>query len=136
MGVVVGGLRLLPFVVIGCVLVYRYNLELFGGVLHSDIWFGVAWGAFPALVGAYAQHWTLSLAAVRRRGGLLPFDGPAGAQHAGPDLRRRVSWVRPDHLLRRRSATRPRRAARPDRAGLRYFVWATGTLALALVLAR
>src|SRR5262249_47795447 len=64
MGLVEGGLRLLPFVVAGCLLVFSYNLELFGGLLHSDIWFGLAWGSFPALVGAYVQHWTLSLAAV------------------------------------------------------------------------
>ena len=63
LGLVYGGWKLLPFVVVGAVLVYAYNLELFGGVLHSDVWFAVAWGAFPTLVGAYAQHWTLSLAA-------------------------------------------------------------------------
>src|SRR5207237_212655 len=57
-------LRLVPFIVVGCLLVFSYNLELFGGVMHSDVWFGLAWGSFPALVGAYAQHWTLSLAAV------------------------------------------------------------------------
>ena len=54
----------MPFIIVGCLLVFSYNLELFGGIMHSDIWFGLAWGSFPALVGAYAQHWTLSLAAV------------------------------------------------------------------------
>jgi len=63
LGLVYGGWKLLPFVIAGGILVYAYNLELFGGVLHSDVWFAVAWGAFPVLVGAYAQHWTLSLAA-------------------------------------------------------------------------
>ncbi len=50
--------------VVGGVLVYGYNLELFGGVLHSDIWFA-AWRGGPSRCwsGAYAQHWTLSLAA-------------------------------------------------------------------------
>ncbi len=28
-----------------------YNLELFGGRFHSDLWFGIAWGAFPVLTG-------------------------------------------------------------------------------------
>ena len=62
-GLIYGGWKLLPFVVVGGVLVYGYNLELFGGRLHSDVWFALAWGAFPVLVGAYTQHWTLSLAA-------------------------------------------------------------------------
>ena len=52
------GLRLLPFVIVGAVLVIGYNLELLGGVMHSDVWFGLAWGSFPVLVGAYAQHWS------------------------------------------------------------------------------
>jgi len=63
LGLVYGGWKLLPFVVIGGVLVYGYNLELLAGRLHSDVWFAVAWGAFPVLVGAYAQHFTLTLAA-------------------------------------------------------------------------
>ena len=65
LGLVYGGLRLVPFIVVGCLLVFSYNLELFGGIMHSDVWFGLAWGWFPALVGAYAQHWTLSLAAAK-----------------------------------------------------------------------
>jgi hypothetical protein len=39
------------FVVAGVGLVLAYNLELFGGWFHTDLWFAVAWGAFPALVG-------------------------------------------------------------------------------------
>ena len=66
MGLVDGGLRLLPFVIVGAVLVCGYNLELLGGMLHSDVWFGLAWGAFPVLVGAYAQHWTLPPAGAGR----------------------------------------------------------------------
>jgi len=37
MGLVEGGLRLLPFVVVGCLLVFGYNLELFGGSIHSRL---------------------------------------------------------------------------------------------------
>jgi hypothetical protein len=43
---------LLGFVAVGAFLVVAYNLELFGGAFHSDLWFGVAWGAFP-LLAAY-----------------------------------------------------------------------------------
>jgi hypothetical protein len=42
------------------------DFEFFGGVLHSAIWFAAAWGAFPALVGAYAQHRPALLAPVER----------------------------------------------------------------------
>ena len=40
---------LLPFVVFGTFIVVAYNLELFGGRFHSDLWFALAWGAFPVL---------------------------------------------------------------------------------------
>jgi heme O synthase-like polyprenyltransferase len=36
---------------IGLFLVLAYNLELARGRFHSDIWFGLAWGGFPALNG-------------------------------------------------------------------------------------
>lgn len=49
------GLILIPFVLAGIVLVLGYNLELFGGALHTDLGFALAWGAFPALVGYVAQ---------------------------------------------------------------------------------
>ena len=43
------------FIVAGVFLVVAYNLELFGGALHSGLWFALAWGAFPVLVAAFAQ---------------------------------------------------------------------------------
>jgi hypothetical protein len=46
-------LWLLPFVVAGGFLVLAYNLELFGGFFHTDLWFGLAWGAFPLLTGYF-----------------------------------------------------------------------------------
>lgn len=42
---------LLALVATGAFLVPAYNLELFGGRFHSDLWFGIAWGAFPVLTG-------------------------------------------------------------------------------------
>jgi hypothetical protein len=44
---------LLAFVGAGAFIVVAYNLELFDGALHSDVWFALAWGAFPLLT-AYA----------------------------------------------------------------------------------
>jgi 4-hydroxybenzoate polyprenyltransferase len=47
------------FVVAGVGLVLAYNLELFGGWFHTDLWFAVAWGAFPALVGYVVNAGTI-----------------------------------------------------------------------------
>lgn len=42
------------FVAVGAFIVVAYNLELFGGRFHTDAWFALAWGAFPALAGYWA----------------------------------------------------------------------------------
>ena len=42
---------LLALIAVGAFLVPAYNLELFGRRFHSDLWFGLAWGAFPLLTG-------------------------------------------------------------------------------------
>jgi hypothetical protein len=47
-------LWLLTFVAFGTFIVAAYNLELFGGRFHSDAWFALAWGAFPALTAYVA----------------------------------------------------------------------------------
>ena len=48
-------LWLLGFVAFGGLIVCVYNLELFGGQLHGDAWFALAWGGFPLLTGYFAQ---------------------------------------------------------------------------------
>jgi hypothetical protein len=55
---------LLVFIAIGVFLVVAYNLELAGGAFHSDLWFALAWGGFPALTGAFAQEGRLTWAAL------------------------------------------------------------------------
>ncbi len=55
---------LLAFVAFGGFIVVAYNLELFGGALHSDLWFALAWGAFPTLTGGFAQAGVLDLGVV------------------------------------------------------------------------
>ena len=61
-GVVKVGAVLVPFIVVGPVLVLAYNAELFGGIVHSDAGFAAAWGAFPVLTAYVAQAGTLRLA--------------------------------------------------------------------------
>jgi hypothetical protein len=63
-GVHVIGPSLLPFVVVGVALVLAYNLELFGGAFHSDAVFALGWGAFPVLVGGFAQSGAVELPVV------------------------------------------------------------------------
>lgn len=63
------GLVLVPCIVIGVLLVLGYNLELFGGRLHTDVGFAAAWGGFPVLVGFLGQG--------------PPLDGPRSAGALG-----------------------------------------------------
>jgi hypothetical protein len=46
---------LIPLVVAGALLVPSYNLELAGGRFHSDLWFALAWGGFPAFTGYFVN---------------------------------------------------------------------------------
>jgi hypothetical protein len=55
---------LLAFVAVGGFLVPAYNLELFGGRFHSDLWFGIAWGAFPVLTAYFVTAERIDAVAV------------------------------------------------------------------------
>jgi hypothetical protein len=58
------GFGLLAFMVVGAFFVLAYDLELFGGLVHTDLGFAVSWGAFPVLTSAYAQTSTITWSAV------------------------------------------------------------------------
>ncbi len=55
---------LAPLILVGVLLVPAYNLELWSGRLHSDHWFALAWGAFPAFTGYFVQTLTVRPAGV------------------------------------------------------------------------
>jgi hypothetical protein len=38
-----------------------YNLELAGGRFHSDLWFALGWGAFPAFTGYFVTAQEVAL---------------------------------------------------------------------------
>ena len=57
-------LWLLAFVAAGTFIAVAYNLELFGGGLHGDPWFSLAWGAFPVLATYFAAAETIRVEAV------------------------------------------------------------------------
>lgn len=58
------GWSLVPFMVIGPLLVVAYNFEIFGGRFHTDAGFALAWGSFPVLVAYVAQTGTIAPAPV------------------------------------------------------------------------
>ncbi len=90
-GVARVGLVLVPFIVVGPLLVVGYNAELLGGLVHTDAGFAAAWGAFPVLTGYVAQAQRLALA---------PLLAAAGA-FALSSAQRRLST--PARLLRRQA---------------------------------
>jgi hypothetical protein len=55
---------LVPLVAAGALLVPAYNLERFGGRLHNDATFALAWGAFPAFTGYFSQQLAIRPAGV------------------------------------------------------------------------
>src|SRR5918993_2479704 len=63
-GTIVVSPWLWAFIGVGGFLVVAYNLELFGGAFHSDVWFALGWGGFPALTAYFAQTGSIGLGAV------------------------------------------------------------------------
>ena len=57
-------LWLLAFVGAGAFIAVAYNLELFGGRFHGDLWFALAWGAFPVLATYFAMAETVRVEAI------------------------------------------------------------------------
>lgn len=59
LGTVIVSPLLVPLVVAGALIVPAYNLELAGGRFHNDLWFALAWGAFPAFTGYFVNALTV-----------------------------------------------------------------------------
>jgi hypothetical protein len=60
---------LAPFVVAGGLFLLAYNLELAGGRFHTDLWFALGWGGFPAFVGYFVNSQTVGVAGLLIAGG-------------------------------------------------------------------
>jgi hypothetical protein len=93
-GVIVVSAELIPLVLAGGFFVLAYNLELWGGRLHSDLWFAVGWGAFPAFTGYFVNALTVSLSGLLICAGCLVMS-VAQRRLSSParELRRRTSAV-------------------------------------------
>jgi hypothetical protein len=63
-GVFIVSPLLAPLVVAGVFLALAYNLELAQGRFHTDTWFAVAWGGFPAFTGYFANSLAIRPAGV------------------------------------------------------------------------
>jgi hypothetical protein len=86
------GWPLVPFMVLGPLLVVAYNWELLGGLVHTDVGFALAWGSFPVLVAYVAQTGRLAVSPVLA----------AAAAFALSAAQRRLST--PARVLRRRAS--------------------------------
>jgi hypothetical protein len=121
---------------LGLFLVLAYNLELAGGRFHSDLWFGLAWGGFPALNGYAAVAGDIGGVTVLAAGFavLVSLAQRALSSHVRY-LRRRVVAVRGE--LERADASREPldvgRLTAPAETGLRLLSVATVVLAATLV---
>lgn len=127
------------FIVAGAFLVIAYNMELFGGVVHSDLWFALAWGAFPVLTAYFAQTAVVRVEAVLAAAACAAISA-AQRTLSTPvrRLRRTVVGVRGEVELN--DGTRERIDASairdaPERA-LRWLSLAMPLVATALVIAR
>ena len=134
-GVTAVGPGLLVFIVIGPLLVLGYNLELFGGWIHTDLGFAAAWGAFPVLVSYFVQAEHLDLTAAL---GAAAAFGISLAQRSlstpARALRRRVARV-DGHVTMHDESVHELNAAvllEPLERALRSLSWASVALALAL----
>lgn len=127
------------FIVVGGFLVVAYNLELFGGAFHSDLWFALAWGAFPALTGYFAQTGRVGAAAVLVAGACAALSAAQRALSTPVRrLRRQVTHVRGELVLNdgtREPVGADTLRSAPESA-LRWLSLAMPTLAVALLLAR
>ncbi len=70
-GTLTVSLALAPFVLAGGLFVLAYNLELAGGRFHSDLWFAVGWGAFPAFTGYFVNAERIGLPGILIAAGCL-----------------------------------------------------------------
>jgi hypothetical protein len=139
LGVWETGWVLVPFIVVGPLVVVAYNAELFGGLVHNDAGFAAAWGAFPVLTAYVAQAETLALAPVLAALGAF---GLSAAQRRlstpARTLRRRTDKVEGTvtttagavHSIDRSYLLAPLEGA------LRALTWSTVLFATALAVAR
>jgi hypothetical protein len=127
------------FVAVGGFIVVAYNLESFGGRFHSDVWFALAWGAFPLLTAYFAAAERLD--AVAAAAAAFAFASSIAQRVLSTqvrEVRRRVANVRGTVEHRDGSTQRlqPADLMAVEEAALRALTAAIVALAVALVIMR
>ncbi len=138
-GVVEVGAVLVPFLVVGPLLVVAYNADVLGGVFHTDLGFALSWGAFPLLTAYVAQAGDVSWSAVLAAGGATALSlAQRSLSTPARHLRRRVVDVHGTVVLGDGSETSVDRAVllAPLERGLETVTWAVVLLAAALAVLR
>ncbi len=134
-GARVVGWSLVPWVVLGAVLVPAYDLEWGGRIVHNDIGFALGWGAFPVLVGAAAQGGVNPAVALAAGFAVLTSLAQRHLSTSVRALRRRAATVDGEITWQDGTQTRLDSAAltSPAEAALQLLAGAHILLAIALV---
>jgi hypothetical protein len=127
---------LVLFIAVGVLIALGYNLELFGGRLHTDAVFALGWGGFPVLTAYFAQHATLSVAAFLTAA-FAAFTSQAQRQLSTParDLRRRTSSLEGTQVYKDGTIApvTSHSVLAPLERALHSICWASSALAIGLV---
>jgi hypothetical protein len=93
-GALTVSIALAPLVLVGGLFLPAYNLELAGRRFHSDLWFAIGWGAFPAFTGYFVNAEKVALPGLLIAAGCLAMS-VAQRRLSSParELRRRTSSV-------------------------------------------
>jgi hypothetical protein len=133
------GAGLVPFIAVGALLVVAYNLELFGGAVHTTAGFALAWGAFPVVTAYYAQASSIRPAAVAGAAGAFALSwAQRTLSTPARRLRRQIVEVDVSSVMRDGTVASTGRAEllAPLEGALRTMSWATMAFACALAFAR
>ena len=99
-GIVSVSAWLAPLVIAGSLFMPAYNLELAGGRFHSDLWFALGWGAFPALTGYFVNSLEVGFSGLLMAAGCMALSyAQRRLSSAARELRRRTLSVQGTRTL-------------------------------------
>jgi hypothetical protein len=130
---------LILFIVVGALLVVAYNLELFGGLIHTDLGLCLAWGAFPVLTSYFAQTSRVTWSAIVLAGAATLVTGAQRNLSTPVRMVRRKVVAIDGQMTLRDGTTVPidrQMLLGPSERALRCVSWGMITLAASLVLVR
>lgn len=127
------------FVAVGALAVVGYSAELWGGRLHGDLQFALAWGSLPVLAGAFATAERITAPALLAAAFAFALSlAQRRLSTQVRDVRRRVTHVE-GRIERRDGTSRPVTTAtliEAEERALRLLAASVVALALALVAMR